>query len=219
MAKLSIEELTERGIMDERDQDYLNHLEIPAIEINDVATEGIIRATLHDKASIYTDAYREIKGWFIGIESKRRYTEQILDDLAEWLQDKDYEHRDMDLDMGSFKTWMKTSETFTWRYYFLLSNSNWSKVEADLKAGNITNIESMTDFDFTERKNVARYLDSLLTIKDLIKTVDLYKTRMNKFYKLIVERKIKIKGAPFQVILLGANDLRRTLKKIVNLAI
>ena len=55
-------------------------------------------------------------------------------------------------------------------------------------------------------------------IAGLIKIVNLYRTRSDKFFELILKRQIKIKMAPFQVILLGANDLRRTVKKIVNLA-
>ena len=84
---LTLEELEERGIMDERDADYLEHLEVPAVEINDVATEGIIRAVAHDAASTYTDAYREIKGWFIGIESKRKELsdkQALSQDAALW---------------------------------------------------------------------------------------------------------------------------------------
>lgn len=216
---LTLEELEERGIMDERDIDYLEHLEVPAVEINDVATEGIIRAVAHDSASSFTDAYREIKGWFIGIESKRKYIEQIIEDLIDWLKDKDVEHRGLDLDMGSFKTWMKTSETFFWRYYFLLNDNVWHRVESDLRAGRITELESLYSIDFRDRKEIASYLDSLTSIKELIKMAELYRTRSNTFFKLIVDRKVKIKSAPFQVILLGACDLRRTLKKIVNLAL
>ena len=65
---------------------------------------------------------------------------------------------------------------------------------------------------------MTRYLDSIDNIPELIKVVELYIKRSNTFFDLITKRKIKIKSAPFQVILLGATDLRRTVKKIVNLA-
>ena len=215
---LSLEELERRGIMDDRDQDYLEHLEVPETQVNEVAIEGIIGAVIHDAGSVYTDAYREIKGWFLGMESKRQYIERICQDVIIWLKDKDLEYRNLNLDMGTFKTWMKTSETYYWRYFFLLDDSTWRRIESDLKAGRITDLESIYSIDFKSRKEVTRYLDSIDNIPELIKVVELYIKRSNTFFDLITKRKIKIKSAPFQVILLGATDLRRTVKKIVNLA-
>lgn len=215
---LSLEELERRGIMDERDQDYLEHLEVPETQVNEVAIEGIIGAVIHDAGSVYTDAYREMKGWFLGMESKRQYIERICQDVIVWLKDKDLEYRNLNLDMGTFKTWMKTSETYYWRYFFLLDDSTWRQIESDLKAGRITDLESIYSIDFKSRKEVTRYLDSIDNIPELIKVVELYIKRSNTFFDLITKRKIKIKSAPFQVILLGATDLRRTVKKIVNLA-
>lgn len=204
--------------MDERDQDYLEHLEVPETQVNEVAIEGIIGAVIHDAGSVYTDAYREMKGWFLGMESKRQYIERICQDVIVWLKDKDLEYRNLNLDMGTFKTWMKTSETYYWRYFFLLDDSTWRQIESDLKAGRITDLESIYSIDFKSRKEITRYLDSIDNIPELIKVVELYIKRSNTFFELITKRKIKIKSAPFQVILLGATDLRRTVKKIVNLA-
>ncbi len=215
---LSLEELERRGIMDERDQDYLEHLEVPETQVNEVAIEGIIGAVIHDAGSVYTDAYREMKGWFLGMESKRQYIERICQDVIVWLKDNDLEYRNLNLDMGTFKTWMKTSETYYWRYFFLLDDSTWRQIESDLKAGRVTDLESIYSIDFKSRKEVTRYLDSIDNIPELIKVVELYIKRSNTFFDLITKRKIKIKSAPFQVILLGATDLRRTVKKIVNLA-
>lgn len=215
--KATLESMMKRGIMDERDVDYLNHLQIP--EASEIAVEGILRATIHDSATVPTDAYREIKGWFLGMESKRKYIEEICTDIVDWLKDKQANEGNLDLDMGSFKTWMKTSETFFWRYFFLLDDENWHRIETNLKAGRITNIEVLENFDMKDRTRIAQLLDSITEIKGLIKMVELYITRSNKFFELILKRKVKVKMFPFQVILLGATDLRRTIKKIVNLAI
>lgn len=216
--KTALEDLISRGVMDERDIDYLNHLKLSQEDIDDVALEGFIKAQVHDAASMYTDSYREMKGWFLGMESKRKYIVEICQDVVDWLKDKQTDYRDLDLDMGSFKTWMKTSESFFWRYYFLLDDNTWSQIESNLKSGNITKLETIYDIDFTARKNLTDKLDSVRDIAGLIKIVNLYRTRSDKFFELILKRQIKIKMAPFQVILLGANDLRRTVKKIVNLA-
>ena len=218
VASASLESFIQRGIMDERDVDYLNHLEIPELK-EEVALEGIIRAAAHDLGSVVTDTYREIKGWLIAIETKRRYISEICDDLIDWLKDKDIDYKNLDLDMGTVKTFMKTSETFYWRFYFLLDNGIYNQMIADIKANKITNLEAMYDIDFTKRQSVTKDLDSIDNIKDLIKVVERYKERSNKFFELIIKRKSKIKSFPFQVILLGATDLRRTAKKIVNLAI
>ena len=215
---LSLEELERRGIMDDRDQDYLEHLEVPETQVNEVAIEGIIGAVIHDAGSVFTDTYREMKGWFLGMESKRQYIERICQDVIIWLKDKDLEYRNLNLDMGTFKTWMKTSETQHWRFFFLLDDSTWRQIESDLKAGRITDLESLYTVDLKQIRETTRYLDSIDNIPELIKVVELYIKRSNTFFDLITKRKIKIKSAPFQVILLGATDLRRTVKKIVNLA-
>jgi hypothetical protein len=215
----ALEEMMQRGVMDERDVDYLDHLKVPEVVIDDVAMEGFIRAVAHDAVTAYTDAYREIKGWFLGMESKRKYIEEICVDLIDWLKDKDVDEPGMNLDMNGFYTWMKTSEAFFWRYYFLLNDATWKQIESDLKADRISGLEQLYSVDFKDRQDIARYLDSIRTIKDLTKVVETYRTRSNKFFELISKRKTKIKSFPFQVILLGAADLRRTVKKIVNLAI
>jgi hypothetical protein len=214
-----LEDFDNRGIMDDRDVDYLEHLDVPTPEVDDVAMEGIIRAVAHDVGSVYTDTYRELKGWFLGIESKRKYIEEICIDLIDWLKDKDADERNLNLDMGSFKTWMKTSESFFWRFYFLLNVEVWRNIENDLKKGEISQLESIYGLEFKDRVKVTRYLDSIDNIPDLIKVVETYIKRSNRFFELITQRKVKVKMAPFQVILLGAADLRRTVKKIVNLAI
>lgn len=216
IATASLESLMERKILDERDVDYLNHLEIPS---ENIATEGIIRARLHDTGSVITDSYREIKGWFLATESKRKYIVEICDDLVDWLKEKDNDYRDLDLDMGTFKTFLKTSETFYWRFYFLSDDITFNKIVKDLKADKISDLEAIYDIDFSRRKETTQMLDSIKDIKGLIKVVETYKTRTDTFFDLILKRKLKIKSFPFQVILLGATDLRRTVKKIVNLAL
>lgn len=102
--------LIESGAVDERDIDYLEHLDVPAID--DVALEGIIRAAGHDSMSTLSDGYREMKGWLLGVNSKRRYIIEICRDIVDWLDEKEDDYPKLDLDMGSFKTWMKTSESF-----------------------------------------------------------------------------------------------------------
>jgi hypothetical protein len=213
----SLESLMERGVFDERDIDYLNHLKTDVPDA--IATEGVIKAHIYEQAGLYSGTFTETKGWFLGIETKRKYITEICDDVVDWLKDKDADERDLDLDMGSFKTWMKTSENFFWRYVFLLEDSLWNKIESDLRSGDITDLENLYNVDFTKRKNIANKLDSITDIRGLIKVVELYNKRSDKFFELILKRKVKIKMFPFQVILLGAVDLRRTVKKIVNLAL
>lgn len=218
--KLALEELVASGIIDERDADFLEHLETPVVENGaELALEGIARAVVHGTASHFTDMYREIKGWFLEMESKRKYVEEICLDLIEWCDDKRFEYRGLKLDMGSFKTWMKTSEMFRWRYYFLLNNETWNNIEIALKKDNITELENLYSIDISARKNIAMEFDSVKDIEGLIKLIRIYRERSNIFFKAMQKRKTPVKQFPFQVVLLGATDLRRTVKKIVNLAI
>lgn len=216
---LMMEDFEKRGIMNDADVDYLDHLDIPVPDANDVALEGVVKAQAKDVVGIYTSAYREAKGWFLGMEAKRKYIEEVCIGTIDWLKDKDMNYKNLDLDMGTFKTWLKTSEFFGWRYYFLLDDSTWRNIEEDLRSGNVTALETIYSVDFKSRRNTARQLDSISDIDGLIKVVELYIKRSNIFFDLIVKRKVKIKSAPFQVILLGAIDLRKTAKKIVNLAL
>ena len=120
--------------------------------------------------------------------------------------------------MGNFFTWMKTNEVFYWRYYFVLSDDVYNDIMKSIKKNEITAIEVNFDFDMKERMRVARSLDSAKTIKDLIVIAEKYRARCNTIFDGLQKRKSRIHNFPFQVMLLGFNDLNRTLKKIVNLA-
>ena len=188
------------------------------IYIPDFSQEGIVTAIAGDIARDFTDAYKEIKGWFLGIESKRKYIEESCLDTIEWLREEDRDNPRLDLDMGKFKTWMKTSETFFWRYYFVLHDGVYNDIVKAAKNNEITELEVLTDFNMKERMKVTRMIDSARTIKDLIVIVDKYKARCNVIFELLLKRKRSIQSFPFQILLLGYADLNRTVKKVVNLA-
>jgi hypothetical protein len=221
MAKrnLAQEELIERGVMDERDIDYFDHLQVPLVEMDDVALEGIFKAVVHGIGSRITDDYRHWKGMFLEMESKRKYIVELLDDLSDWLKEEERDNPNLDLNMGAIKTWLKSSETFVWRYYFLIEDSTWESLVKDVKSEVAGDLETFTNFDFKNRTKAANYMDSISDIKGLLKVVELYKKRTNIFFDLASKRKRSLRKTPFQVILAGALDLRRTVKKIVNLAV
>ena len=77
----------------------------------EVATEGIATAIVADVGHFYHGVGTEIKGWFEGATKKRKHTNEVLEATIDWLKDADKDHRKLELDMGSFKTWLKTSET------------------------------------------------------------------------------------------------------------
>jgi len=185
---------------------------------NDIAVEGYVTAIFGDIGRNYTDAYKEIKGWFLGIESKKRYIDESCKNTIEWLREEDKNNPKLNLDLNKFKTWMKTSETFYWRYYFILSDNIYKDIMKQIKNDEVTGLEVMTDFDITARMKVARMLDSAKTIKDLIVIVEKYRSRVISIFDGLLKRKRSIQGFPFQVMLLGYADLNRTVKKIVNLA-
>ena len=216
---ISLEEFTDEDL----NQEEIVIPEIPEYKVKELmeqnlAEEGIVTAVVGDLARNYTDTYKEIKGWFLGIESKRKYIDEQCLDTIEWLKEEDRDNKGLNLDMGKFKTWMKTSETFYWRYYFVLHDEIYNDIMKAVKKNEITEIEVMTDFRMTERMKVTRMLDSVETIKDLIVIVEKYRARVNAMFKGLTNRKRTIQSFPFQIMLLGYADLNRTVKKIVNLA-
>ena len=191
---------------------------VPELTEKDISQEGLVTAIAGDILRNYTDAYKEIKGWFLGIESKRRYIDESCKDTIEWLKEEDRNNPKLNLDMGKFFTWMKTSETFYWRYYFILHDEVYNDIMKSIKNNEITEIEVLTDFNMKERMKVTRMLDSAREIKDLIVIVEKYRARCNSISEGLLKRKRKIQSFPFQIMLLGYADLNRTVKKIVNLA-
>lgn len=187
-------------------------------EQDELAVEGYITAIAGDIGRNYTDAWKEIKGWFLGIESKRKYIDESCLDTIQWLKEEDKANPKLNLDLNKFKTWMKTSETYHWRYYFILHDEIFNDIMKSVKNNEITALEVDLDFNMKDRKKVAQKLDSADEIKDLIVIVEKYRSRCNLIFDGLMKRKRRIQGFPFQVMLLGYADLNRTVKKIVNLA-
>jgi hypothetical protein len=199
----------------------------------EIALEGVATAVVADVGHKIHGFVSRVKGWLEGIQTKRKHINEILDDTIEWLKDEDRYNKNLRLDMGSFKTWMKTSETYLFRYYYLLNDSLYNEIVDDLKKGNISELESLFSHlvdqinasqtlissDMKDRRSATRLLDSAKTIKDLIVIVSKYKSRVNLIFDLMEKQDRGIKGFPFQLMLRGAIDLRTTVKKIVNLAI
>ena len=101
---ISLEEFTDQDLKDEG----IEELVIPD---DDIVLEGLVTAIVGDIGREYSSAYREIKGWFQGIESKKRQINEGCLDLIAWLKEEDQQNPKLSLEMGNFFTWMKTSET------------------------------------------------------------------------------------------------------------
>lgn len=201
-------------------------------QYTEVATEGIATAIVADVGHSLHNAGSTIKGWFEGARKKREHTIDNLENTIEWLKDEDKDNPKLKLDMGSFKTWMKTSETFYFRYYYLLNDTVYNDIVSSLKKDDLSELEDffshmvnqtnagsiMVSADMKDRKSATRMLDNIKTIKDLIVLVNKYKARVNMIYDLMEKRERSINGFPFQLMLRGAADLKQTVKKIVNLA-
>lgn len=199
----------------------------------EVATEGVATAIVADVGHSLHNAASSVRGWFEGIRKKREHINDNLDNTIEWLKDESREHPNLKLDMGAFKTWMKTSETSLFRYYYLLNDSVYGEIVATLKKGELSELEDffghlvnqtaaanvMVSADMKDRRSATRMLDNIRTIGDLTAIVFRYKSRVNVIYDLLEKRDRAINGFPFQLMLRGAADLKQTVKKIVNLAI
>lgn len=209
--RFSLEDFTDEDLHEEG-------IDVPELTEEEFAQEGIVTAIAGDIGSDFTAAYKEVKGWMLGVESKRRYIDEQCLDTIEWLKEEDRDNPRLNLDMGKFKTWMKSSETFFWRYYFLLHDGIYNDIMKAIKNNEISDIEVLADFEMTDRMKVTRMLDSALSIKDLIVIVERYRARVNAVFAGLLNRKRTIQSFPFQIMLLGYADLNRTVKKIVNLA-
>lgn len=199
----------------------------------DIATEGIVTGMVADIGHSVHNSVSTGIGWFQGVKKKRESINEIADATIEWLKEEDKDNPKLELDMGSFKTWLKTSELKYYRYYYLLSDPVYNEIVSNLKNDEVSELEdffghflndtnaanTMNSKDMQARRTATRMLDSIRTIKDLILVVDKYKARANMIFELMEKRDRSIKGFPFQLMKSGANDLRQTVKKIVNLAV
>lgn len=216
--KTALEELVEQGIMDDRDADYLEHLEIPVAEVDEVALEGIIGAEIKDFGEGYVRTAQFYKAAFINLESKKKYFNELIGNLITWLKEKDSDYPNLKLDAGVFKTWLKTS-IHKARYYPILVDSRFNRIIEQLKNGEKTKLENWFDFDFKGRTIGNDVLDNIKDIKELIKIVELYQSRFEKICKLLQPDNVKQHKMTVAVLLAGLIDLRISVKKIVNLAI
>ena len=198
----------------------------------DVSAEGIATAVVADVGHSIHNNLSTLKGWFEGVKKKREHVNEVADATIEWLTEEDRDNRNLKLDMGFFKTWMKSSEIFLYRYYYLLADPVYNEMVDNLKKGYISELEdfishivnntnaakTLNSADMKDRKSATRLLDSMRTIKDLIVLVSKYKARANIIFDLLEKRDRSINGFPLQLMLSGMNDLRQTCKKAVNLA-
>lgn len=199
---------------------------------SEVATEGIATAVLADIGHGIHNQARRIVGWFEGVKSKQLHINEIADNTIEWLKDEDRSNKGLSLDMGAFKTWMKTSETFLFRFGYLLSDKMYNEIVSDLKKGDISELErffehftnqmnatqTLNSADMQDRRSATKLLDSAKTIKDLIVLVERYRARANVVFDLLLKQDRSIKAFPLQLMLRGASDLAQVCKKVVNLA-
>jgi len=183
-----------------------------------MAEEGVVRAVIGQKLNDFKNVGTEIIGWFKGVVSKKEQTHNKLDNLIEWLKDSNKEKPNLELEMGSFGTWLKTSETFRWRFYFLLNDTIYNKILKDISLSQTTYLEGLADYEFKNRSDVTRVIDSARNIIDLIKIAKEYQKRADNMFDKLMARNTSVKMAPYQVILLGSVDLDSTLKKVVRLA-
>lgn len=198
----------------------------------DIATEGIATGIVADIGHSLHNNLSTAKGWFEGVGKKRKHINEVCELTIEWLKDEQKDNPKLELDVGSFKTWMKTSETYLYRYYYLLTDTVYKEIVDSLKKDDISELEdffghflndanaanTMNSADMKDRKSATRMLDGIRKISDLIVVVERYRARVNVIFDLMEKRDRRIKGFPFQLMLSGANDLRQTVKKIVNLA-
>lgn len=194
----------------------LFHLSSPTSSYSE---EGILRAKGKEFLGDHKNAIVEISGWFKNPTEKKQTIIDHADNLVSWLEKHNNKYPNLNLQVGTIKTWMKTSETHRWRYYFMMNEKTYKEIIKNIENEENSKLEGNFDYDFSDREDVTDMLDDIKKIKDLISFTKTYKQRCIKVFDTIKVRQKKIKGAPFQVMLLGMGDLESTVKKIVNIAI
>jgi len=186
------------------------------ISITNYLGEGVITAQLMGLGTTLSNTAGEMRGWLmLDAKDKQSFITKRCNDLIQWLKEEDSDNPKLNLKAGSFITWMKTSEFFKWRYYFLLDDKTFKGIMNDIKNNRTSKLERLTNIELSNRIYAAELIDNARTIKDLIKLVELYRDRSNMFFKVTSNRNLS--GAPFQVILVGFNDLDSTIKQTVRL--
>lgn len=204
-------------IFSDQDIDFFNHLEVDLPD--DIAMEGVMGSIGHNFKGIGHAIATDMGSWLKGREAKRKYIESVCQGIIEWLKEKDQQHPNLSLDSGAIGKWFKTSEAAFWRFYFLLNDHTWSEIKKQLRNGDVTELETLTDANLSKRYEATKPIKEAHTIKDLIKIVNTYIDRSNEYHLKMFEQKRKIKKFPFNVVLAGAIDLRITMKKTVTVAL
>ena len=226
MAKLfameneGVDEIVEQPaveLMSDVEIKYLNNLDLEPVD--EVALEGVIRHLGGGVIDAFSGMSTEIKGWFQGIESKRLHTLAECDELLAYIKDAEVEYRDLDFDTGTIKQLLfKSGNMYAWRFKFLLDDQAYNKIMKDIKDNKASDLEDLVELDMLNNIKMSKDVQRVTSLADFRKIVETYKERTDKFYKAILARKTTIKGAPFQVILLGIVDLKTLIKGAIRLA-
>lgn len=180
--------------------------------------EGIAGAIVGEFGTSLKNGGRDFVSWFRKTETKMQKLSDRCDELVEWLEAKKKAHPNLSLEMDGFRTWMKTSETFKWRYYMIINDGVFNEIMRDVKDEKKTHLDNMLDINFRDRKKAAEVLERARKVEDLIRIVRTYQSRSKAFYKALVSRKASIWSAPLQFMIAGFSDLESSVRKIVNLA-
>lgn len=145
-----------------------------------------------------------------------RLTKERAAELIEYIKEFDKDYPKTNLAMGEFKTWFKANSQTEWRYYFLLDNSTFSKIKANVAKNENSKLDSWFDINKIGRSNAANILDSAKSAKDLITIVNIYNDRAQMLGKQLLKNNAPNGAA--RTFLYGMTDLQGTVKRICNLS-
>jgi hypothetical protein len=209
--------LEEDEQFNEIEKEYLNNLDIPLVD--EVSFEGYFRALGGYLAGDIPDTYVEAKGYLLGAESKRRYTHQKLDDLLDYIKEIKEEYPDMKFRKDAVAEFHTSAVRLAhYRFLYLLDDKLFNEIMSSIKKDEVTMVEKFFRFDFSDKIIEALEKLHLQKPSDFDSIIKKYKSRVDQFYDAILKRKAKIRKNPFQVILVGAVDLKILAKWLVRMA-
>jgi len=183
------------------------------------SNEGMTSASFGAIANGINSAVTEIKGWLQNVEEKKETIIEKVDKLIEWLEYQNKLNKGLDLDTHEWKKYiLKVSSIYNYRYYLLMHDIIYRKILKDIENNSITRLEMLYNIDVFSRSDLIKEIGNSRSIDDLIEFANIYKERAITVFNKLSKRKTKIILAPYQAILLGANDLTSILKQLVNLS-
>ena len=141
-------------------------------------------------------------------------------DTIEWLREIKKDHPNLSLQTGSaLDDFFKTSESFQFRYYFILNNQKFAEFVKKIRAGE----NYYLDANLQQRRQATDLITKARNVDQLINLINTFMQRaeiLNREFKKLKKEDIN-NGKHYigMVVTAGIDELTSTIKKTVRIAL